>query len=372
MCGCDGFFSNICNVSIGPTQGIVLHGVDCAYPGLVTLPDGNLLTALACPGQTIDTELSTDKGVTWKPNSTISINGTADALALLPNGELFLSTSQWDASGNGLPTYLIGTLGAGDLVSWSAPVAVRIPGWTMGCYAVSPVVQLANGNLLWPVYCNNNATGNSPCSSLILLSMDGGVTWPKLVIVGNGVTDARDYDESAAVVYPNGDILMVMRNTSPGDTDRDGTYWRSKSTDNGETWSAPAKMVNSGDVGRPTLALLPSGGLVLLGRVELDGYSVTGFGTSWNEGQTFSGFSNLGVGGAGTDNYDAMSSLPDGSVAVVTVHSINGTTNNIDYRNLVDRCPSSSATKTMRGTRISGIIPVDGYRCGELLLNAIH
>jgi hypothetical protein len=56
-------------------------------------------------------------------------------------------------------------------------------------------------------------------------------------------------------------------------------------------------------------------------------------------GLTFSYFGDLGVGEAGTDNYDAMSMLPDGSVAVVTVHSTNsGTASNVDYRNLLDKC----------------------------------
>jgi hypothetical protein len=84
---------------------------------------------------------------------------------------------------------------------------------------------------------------------------------------------------------------------------------------------------------------------VLLSRALVAGKSETGFGTSWDEGLTFSGFNGLGVGDPNTDNYDAMSLLPDGSIGVVTVHSnIGGVSQNIDYRNLVDHCSSSMET----------------------------
>jgi hypothetical protein len=343
VCGC--FSANfICNVSIGPTQGIVIHGVkDCAYPGLVTLPDGNLLTAYVCPGGVFITQLSTNEGATWGSDSIVGFNGLP-SLALLQNGMLFLSTSVGDASGNGIPTYMIGSIGSGDIVTWSPPVSVSTPAWSYGCWGYSPVVQLINGNLLWPVWCYTDATQETG-SSTVLLSTDGGVTWQKQVTVGNAITDGRDYDESAAVVYPNGNIVMIMRHTNPGLTDKYGSYWRSMSNDGGNTWSAPTEALNSKYVGRPTLALLPSGGLVLLSRAQVAGDSETGFGTSWDEGHTFSGFSSLGVGDPGTDNYDAMSLLPNGSIGVVTIHSITGgIIQNIDYRNLVDHCSSSMET----------------------------
>lgn len=164
--------------------------------------------------------------------------------------------------------------------------------------------------------------------------------------MGNANADGRDYDESATVVYPNGDIVMIIRHTNPGTTDRYGSYWRSMSTDNGTTWSSPTLVINSTVVGRPTLALLPSGGLVLMSRFEDGGAgSMTGFATSWDEGITFSSFTNLGIGAPYSDNYDAMALLQDGSIAVVTVHSNSGgKSNNIDYRNLVSRCSQPLVT----------------------------
>jgi len=309
LCGCGNNLANLtCNVSIGPTQDIINHDSTsgCINPGLATLPDGNLLAAFYCVGNgSIMTQLSTDRGSTWSSGIQVNtgINASVVSLSLLHDGKLFLSTNLLPASGNNKLAYMIGTIGTGDVITWSAPVSVSTPGSIYSCWAVSPVVYLGNGNLLWPVWCYNDPAGNLPGSSTVLMSTDSGVTWPKQVTVANGVTDDRDYDESAAVVYPNGDIVMIIRQTTGcNGTDYCGSYWRSKSTDGGNTWSAPVEAANYVYVGRPTLALLPSGGLVLMGRAQINGVSTTGFGTSWDEGLSFSPVIDLPARGASPDS----------------------------------------------------------------------
>ena len=338
----NGCGNNICNVSIGSAKSAISRGNLCMQPGLVMLPDGNLLAAFNCTTW-IMTQMSADNGVTWSPNTSIQLNSTAIALSLLPNGTVFLSTSLYSSTGGGVPTYIIGTIGSGDVMKWGSPVSVGTPAWAMGCFAVSPVVQLRNGSLLWPVYCSNNPINGFPSSSTVLLSLNGGRTWSKQVLVGNGVNADLDYDESAAVVFPDGDIVMIIRHTDSLVNDQYGSYWRSVSSDNGNTWSKPVEIVNNRYVGRPTLGLLPSGGLVLLGRADLADINTTAFGTSWNEGLTFSPFVGLEVDNVPDtmDVYDAMSLLPNGTLAVVTAHlnGWEGATNN-DYRNLVDNCTS--------------------------------
>jgi hypothetical protein len=60
------------NVSIGQTEGILIHSTSfCAYPGLVTLPNGNLLAAYQCNRLTVNTQLSKDQGATWISSSTV-------------------------------------------------------------------------------------------------------------------------------------------------------------------------------------------------------------------------------------------------------------------------------------------------------------
>ena len=75
---------------------------------------------------------------------------------------------------------------------------------------------------------------------------------------------------------------------------------------------------------------------MLMGRAKIGGKSTTGFGTSWDEGASFSIFADLNVAGPGSsfDEYDAMSLLPDGSIAVVAAHGDIHRPANVDYRNL--------------------------------------
>lgn len=342
MCGCDGTFANNrCNVSLGPGQGLLKYNSNnCIQPGLVVLPDGNLLAAYQCNFTAVTTQLSLDQGATWGSENTFPIETNYLALSLLPNGKLFLSTSTFGRVP--LPFYMIGTIGQGDAISWGPPVFVSTPDWKNGCMAGSPVVRLSNGNLLWPLAClsDNDETSGLPNSSTVLLSADGGVTWPTQVTVGDCAIDGRDYDESAAAVYPNGDIVMIMRQTT---TEPGGMWWRSLSTDNGVSWSKPVRVVNRGIVGRPTLALLPSGGLVLLGRTSVNGVSTTGFATSWDEGLTYSNFADLWVRGpiGKFDQYDAMALLKDGSIAVVGAHGELGQNSNVEFRTLVDNCSTA-------------------------------
>jgi hypothetical protein len=193
------------------------------------------------------------------------------------------------------------------------------------------------------------------------MSKDGGVTWPKQIIVGNPMVDGRDYDETAGVAYPNGDIVMIIRHTTdePG-----GSWWRSKSVDSGLTWSTPVKVADKGIVGRPTLALLPSGGLILLGRGKIAGASTTVYATSRDEGVTFSWFADLEKASKISlfDEYDAMSLLPDGTVGVVTSHNAHGDGNflagtyNIDYTSLVDNCPQQGTSATKQSALLT-ILP---------------
>ena len=346
VCGCLSEYF-ICNVSLGSTQGAIFRGKYCRQPGLVTLPDGNLLTAFNCD-TSIMTQMSKDSGSTWSSGIQVDTGGmypSEVSLSLLHNGKLFLSTNLRQASGEFIVVYMIGTIGTGDVITWDAPVPVSTPGSIYSCWAVSPVVYLGNGSLLWPVWCYNDPAGILPSSSTVLLSTDGGVTWPKQITVGNAITDGRQYDESAAVVYPNGDIVMIIRQTNnPLVNDQFGSYWRSKSNDGGNTWSDPVEVVNYEYVGRPSLGLLPSGGLVLLGRVDFAGMNTTAFGTSWDEGLTFSHFTALGVDDVpGTmDVNEAMSLLPNGTLAVVTAHiNDSDNTTEVDYRNLVDNCTTA-------------------------------
>jgi len=343
--GCNNQDANsICSVSLGTIQGTISDSSTfCAYPGLVTLPDGNLLTGYSCPGGIVVFKLSRDKGATWEDHSAMTLKGSP-SLTVLPNHKIALSTTLKAGSGYNQPVYMVGTIGDGDQITWGDPVIIATPGWTKGCVAPSPAVQLKDGELLVPVWCLSNTTGGLPGSSTVMLSADGGLTWPRQITVGDGEIGGSDFDESAAEVYPNGDVVMIIRRTTHTDNDLYGVWLGSRSVDNGRTWSTPIQVADNLIVGRPTVALLPSGGLVLAGRAEVEGVYTTGFATSWDEGLTFSRFHDLGFENYGFDwdQYDAMSLLPDGSIGIVSAHAGYGEASEIAYRDLVDHCSVTS------------------------------
>lgn len=343
MCSCSSY-DLICNMSIGSVQSPILHQNNCAYPGLTSLPDGGMLVAYACPGGVIGTQISTDNGLTWVPNTPVPVNGPA-SLTLLPDGEIFLSTSVTSASGIGTPAFSIGTISKGGALSWSGLSLINVLGWTHGCWAMSPVISLQNGRLLWPVWCYSSSLSGWPGSSLVLISDDGGSSWGQQVVVGNGSADKMDYDEAALAAYPNGDVVMIMRQSNNFDADEYGSWWRSLSKDDGNSWSVPVEVADTGVVGHPAITILNSGALVLLSRYHVSGTGSTGFATSWDEGQHFSRFRDLGFDASGTgDVYDAMAVRPDGTIGVATVHSNpGGKSTNVDYRTLVNQCPLVNA-----------------------------
>ena len=352
--GCGGLYSNACanlgsgNATVGSTQAALIHStsIACVHPGLVKLPNNFLLASFECEGVDgvgVYTQQSTDEGASWSapiavftPAPGYTVTGGLTNLSRLSDGTIRLAFDDYPAGTNlNQLTYMVGQAGSDGAVSWQAPKTVPYDEvtWPNGCWNGGPMVELPDGALLWPVYCI--PAGTAYRSSMVLRSTDGGMTWTQIT-AANGVKDGRDYDESAVAVCACGAVVMIIRHTSNLADDLDGSYWQTESLDGGLTWSVATEVVNVGSVSRPALAVLPSGGLILMGRANLDGVTAaTGFGTSWDCGRTFTAFSDLGVTGPGLgfDQYDAMSLLANGTVGVVTTHGTQYV--NVDYRNLI-------------------------------------
>lgn len=337
-------------IRVGPVQGVLNHSDGaCRNPGLVTLQHGVLLASYECDGTAIYTQESRDHGVTWSapiiayaPPENYLVNNMTN-LTLLSDGRVLLEFDKRSGDVNDL-TYLPGVVAPDDRIDWGEPVTVSYDRneWPSSCWSGGPIVQFSSRILVWPVYCDStphSSTDYAYLTSTVLRSTDGGMTWQQIK-VADGPADGRNYDESAIAVLPNRHVVMMLRQTKDLSFDLYGTYWRAESQDGGASWSTPEEVINVEDVSRPTLAVLPSGGLIFMGRAALGGIeAATGFGVSWDEGRTFTPLKDLGVHGPGKgwDQYDAMSMLPDGSAAVVTTHGTGVV--NIDYRNLVQSTP---------------------------------
>jgi predicted neuraminidase len=111
-------------------------------------------------------------------------------------------------------------------------------------------ILLKSGRLLLPVY---RAPENGEREQAgVLMSDDDGKSWN----VGGLVSTAAGADEPTIAETASGNIVMVLRTT-------DGFLWKTKSEDQGQTWSTPEKTVIEAAASSSNLFCLTDGRLVL-------------------------------------------------------------------------------------------------------------
>jgi hypothetical protein len=244
-----------------------------AFPDLCRCANGDLLcvfyagyTHVSLPrpelpnGARVCTVRSTDDGRTWGPAQVAADTPWDDrdpSLACLGNGTLlcnwFTYYGGYQEPQPGRPTHfkelwLAASRDHG--LSWTEPR--RIPVTEDHVWGTSsPIVELAAGPLLWPVYreCQNPLRA----WSAMLRSVDGGQTWsgPHWVDEAN-----PDNDEPAALELPDGRVLCLMRNNG-GDS-----MWWSESRDGGLTWTSSRQ---TGFPGHAPYLFRTRDGVLLLG-----------------------------------------------------------------------------------------------------------
>jgi hypothetical protein len=322
----------------GLPQTIVASGQ--YYPGLVKLPSGNLLE-IHTTTAAVSVNLLTMNGniftsITAESAPTIP-GGYAlyyASLTLLSNNTVFLAYSLQQTGGSQLaaPGYIIGTL-SGDTVAWGSYSAITMAGQSW-CYDPSPVIQLSNGNLMLPIWCGQAgaAPAEYPLTSGVITSTNLGSTWSSYTIVGSVSNDpgpsSNGYDESALALYPNGDVIDLMRREYlTGDPD--SCYAVSVLKSGSGTWSSPVNLgfpaagsIPCYGAGRPTV-MVYQGQLILIGRTlqtDTGGYTGTAAWISTDEGNTWTPQTSLVFGKISNthgDQYDAMTLLPNGSIGLV-------------------------------------------------------
>jgi hypothetical protein len=105
--------------------------------------------------------------------------------------------------------------------------------------AYGKLLTLPDGTLLMPIYgqatgvldCEAGVQSQSGCLSYLLRSKDEGLTWGDPSVVG------ADLNEAAYLLFPNGELLGVLRSN-----DSEQALYACRSTDAGYTWTKPQRI----------------------------------------------------------------------------------------------------------------------------------
>ncbi len=218
-----------------------------AFPGLCRLDNGDLLSiyyagwghvsrpegdGTRSTGGAIAMSRSTDGGKTWGASQIVmdTIYDDRDpAVWQADDGSVMISTiaADWPSLqppyDNWCRIYTARSTDGGQ--TFSQPTEVKV-GTKSEFTAWTEPRRLANGDWLWPVYRNHNAS----TTTAMLRSKDDGLSWsnvPEYVDANSQITDEPDICQ-----FPDGTLFCAMR---PGSGNSMLQSW---SHDNGATWSA--------------------------------------------------------------------------------------------------------------------------------------
>ncbi|MDO5553130.1 MAG: sialidase family protein [Planctomycetia bacterium] len=216
-----------------------------AFPDVVRMTSGELLLVYYAgpthggPGGDVVLIRSSDNGLTWSPPQVIYAGPADDrdpSLFCTRDGTL-LCSMMTDYDRRDIPAMKVQIIRSNDNgQTWSEPIEINSPFRKLTACS-SPMIQLANGDLLLPVYGRETQDGYESDEAgkrdrvAVVRSTDNGKTWNSFVIID----ESPEYknQEPSLCLLPSGRILCMMR-------DRGGVSW---SDDDGKTWS-PVKYLN--------------------------------------------------------------------------------------------------------------------------------
>jgi hypothetical protein len=241
-----------------PTDPVIVatapEGRKAFFADMVRLHDGRLLVAyrdsvahIAQDGRILVVE-SRDNGHTWS-EPRVAVDTTIDdrdpKIMQMSDGTVLMNFFRTDWTGYPAgPATLVGTYVARSAdggTTWGEPVKVGtvmdgpsdvvVGGYWAGHAAThGPIVELANGDLLVPLYGRLPEGGMGPAT--VVRSTDGGLTWPKANESVIGIADTFHYQEPNISVLRDGSLVSILRTSI-------NKAYVSYSHDNGATWSTP-------------------------------------------------------------------------------------------------------------------------------------
>lgn len=208
---------------------------------------------------------SSDNGASWSSATTILDDASLDlrdpCVSVLSSGRVIVSYSTWNGTendGGRVPKIIYSDDNGG---TWSSPVTITnsFTYWAISC---APVVELANGDLLAPLYGLDDGDSDSYRTARVSRSTDDGATWAHLAEIADGPSVSKNWGEPNIVLLDNGDLLCMLRCDASGSASNE--IHASTSTDDGATWSTPQGKL--GGSGRPAVAQRSDGLVVCMYR----------------------------------------------------------------------------------------------------------
>jgi hypothetical protein len=228
----------------------------------------------------VKTGYSDDDGATWSAGPNIigdgitNTNNTA-GLYLLSNGNLVCVYFRRPAGG-GLDAKAYRKISTDGGANWGSEAALG-DFLGAGTYEVPYTngVVLDNDTILQPCYSYGDTVTGPTNRIFIAKSTDGGDTWSMVTMATGDKKSFDPYNENPLARRGNTIVSMVRNETTH-------TYWYTKSTDLGETWSTPVNTgIGTAQIGFPSLAY-DDNMLILVDRTMSPNARV-----SWDDGATW-------------------------------------------------------------------------------------
>lgn len=299
----------------GSTLGTVINDSNYnAFPGLAQRANGDLIVAyrvgaghLSIDGVMV-TRKSTDQGATWGSQSTVASPAAgfdyrdANLFVSPTTGRWFLNTFDLNNANSTIRLVLFTSDNEG--VTWSAP-SVLSTSFTVEAATSGPVVELANGTLLMPIY--GHSGGLYRCD--VLFSTNNGATWGSQDTILDRSGSGFSVTECCLLVNADGVGVTAYIRQEGGTS---GPLWRVHSADGGTTWGA-AVQCHTGYPGRPSVARFDATDTLVL-QYRQAGTEKPAWAYSHDDGVTWQGetviSNSIGV-------YGAFWPLADGSMGMV-------------------------------------------------------